>query len=49
MSPDVDDAAERAIEAGCTLLAQPIDKPHGQRAAYLRDPFGTLIEIASPL
>jgi catechol 2,3-dioxygenase-like lactoylglutathione lyase family enzyme len=32
-----------------TSLADPIDKPHGQRVAYVRDPFGTLIEIASPL
>jgi lactoylglutathione lyase len=49
VSPDVDGATARAIEAGCALLADPVDKPHGQRVAYLRDPFGTLIEIASPL
>jgi lactoylglutathione lyase len=49
VSPDVDGATARAIEAGCACLADPIDKPHGQRVAYVRDPFGTLIEIASPL
>ncbi len=49
VSPDVDGATAHAIETGCTSLADPIDKPHGQRVAYVRDPFGTLIEIASPL
>jgi predicted enzyme related to lactoylglutathione lyase len=49
VSPDVDGATCRAVQAGCTSLADPSDKPHGQRVAYVRDPFGTLIEIASPL
>lgn len=49
VSPDVDGATAHAIEAGCAPLADPTDKPHGQRVAYVRDPFGTLIEIASPL
>jgi lactoylglutathione lyase len=49
VAPDVDGATARAIEAGCASLADPIEKPHGQRVAYVRDPFGTLIEIASPL
>ena len=38
-----------ALQAGCTSLAEPQDKPQGQRVAYVRDPFGTLVEIASPL
>lgn len=46
---DVDAAHARALEAGCTPLAPPQDKPHGQRVAYVRDPFGTLIELATPL
>jgi lactoylglutathione lyase len=46
---DVDAAFARALDAGCTALAEPQDKPHGQRVAYVRDPFGTLVEIASPL
>jgi predicted enzyme related to lactoylglutathione lyase len=49
VTPDVDAAAARAIEAGCTSLAEPVDKPHGQRVAFLRDPFGTLIEIGTPM
>jgi hypothetical protein len=27
----------------------PQDKPQGQRVAYVRDPFGTLVELATPL
>jgi uncharacterized glyoxalase superfamily protein PhnB len=37
------------LEAGCTALAEPQDKPHGQRVAYVRDPFGTLVELATAL
>ena len=46
---DVDTAYQRALDAGCTSLAPPIDKPQGQRVAYVRDPFGTLVELATPL
>ena len=46
---DSDAAYRQALDAGCTSLAPPEDKPHGQRVAYVRDPFGTLIEIATPL
>jgi lactoylglutathione lyase len=49
VSPDVDGATRVALDAGCTSLAEPVDKPHGQRVAYLRDPFGTLIEIGTPM
>jgi len=38
-----------ALEAGCSSLAPPADKPQGQRVAYVRDPFGTLVELATPL
>ena len=46
---DVDAAYEVALGAGCEALAPPQDKPHGQRVAYVRDPFGTLLELATPL
>jgi lactoylglutathione lyase len=49
VADDVDGAFARALEAGCTPLAQPVDKPHGQRVAYVRDPFGTLVELATPV
>ena len=46
---DVDAAYERALQAGCTSLSAPADKPQGQRVAWVRDPFGTLLELATPL
>jgi uncharacterized glyoxalase superfamily protein PhnB len=46
---DVEGAYTRALEAGCASLAAPQDKPQGQRVAYVRDPFGTLVELATPL
>jgi uncharacterized glyoxalase superfamily protein PhnB len=46
---DADAAYQQALDAGCTPLAPPEDKPQGQRVGYVRDPFGTLIEIATPL
>ncbi len=49
VADDVDAAHTRALNACCTALAAPEDKPHGQRVAYVSDPFGTLIELATPL
>ena len=46
---DVPAAWRRAVDAGCLALAEPERKPQGQTVGYVRDPFGTLIEIASPL
>ncbi len=49
VAQDVDAAFRIAVEAGCATLAEPVDKPQGQRVAYVRDPFGTLVELATPL
>jgi lactoylglutathione lyase len=49
VADDVDGAFKAAVEAGCAPLAEPADKPQGQRVAYVRDPFGTLLELATPL
>ncbi len=49
VSADVDALHTAALQGGCTSLAPPSDKPHGQRVAWVRDPFGTLLELASPL
>ncbi len=49
VADDVDRAYSEALDAGCTALAAPSDKPQGQRVAYVRDPFGTLLELATPL
>jgi lactoylglutathione lyase len=46
---DVEAAFRHAVEAGCTPLTEPARKPQGQTVAWVRDPFGTLLEIASPL
>ena len=49
VADDVDGAYERALQAGCVSLSEPKDKPQGQRVAWVRDPFGTLLELATPL
>jgi lactoylglutathione lyase len=41
-------AFARAVENGASPLAEPKEQPWGQVVAYVRDPFGTLVEIASP-
>jgi lactoylglutathione lyase len=46
---DPEAAFKRAVEKGATALAEPKQKPWGQIVAYVRDPFGTLIELASPV
>ncbi len=49
VSDDVDGSFGRAVTAGARPLADPHDVPWGQRVAYVRDPFGTLVGIASPM
>jgi lactoylglutathione lyase len=49
VTADLDAGYEQALAAGCESLAAPEDKPQGQRVAYVRDPFGTLVELATPL
>lgn len=46
---DVDAAVAKAVAAGCTLLAPSTVKSHGQTVAYVRDPWGTLIELCTPV
>ena len=41
-------AFARAVENGASALSEPTEQPWGQVVAYVRDPFGTLVEIASP-
>ena len=42
-------AYRHAVASGCAPIAEPEPKPHGQTAGFVRDPFGTLVELASPL
>jgi uncharacterized glyoxalase superfamily protein PhnB len=48
VADDVDAAYRRAVEAGCTAVEPPNDKPWGQRVAYVRDDGGVLVEICTP-
>jgi lactoylglutathione lyase len=45
---DPEAAYARALENGASALSEPKRKPWGQVVAYVRDPFGTLLELASP-
>jgi uncharacterized glyoxalase superfamily protein PhnB len=49
VAEDVDAAYRIAVDAGCEPLAAPVDKPQGQRVGWVRDPFGMLLELATPL
>jgi lactoylglutathione lyase len=48
VTEDVEGAYSRAVEAGAEPVSEPEVKPWGQHAAYVRDPDGILVEIASP-
>ena len=47
--PDVNKYYEKAIKSGAINVAPPQQKPWGQVVAYVRDPNGVLIEIASQM
>jgi lactoylglutathione lyase len=49
VADDIDAVYAAALKAGCVSLAEPADKPHGQRVAWVRDPFGTLVELGTPM
>lgn len=49
LTAEVDEAFAAAVRAGAAPLAEPHDEPWGQRVSYVRDPFGVLVGIASPM
>jgi lactoylglutathione lyase len=49
VSEDVGGAFERAVREGAEPVTAPQTKLWGQDVAYVRDPDGTLVEIASPV
>jgi lactoylglutathione lyase len=49
VTEDVPAAYARALEAGAEGLGEPQTKPWGQQVAYVRDPDGNLVELASPV
>jgi PhnB protein len=46
---DVDATFERAVAAGATPMGKPEDRHYGERAGFVRDPFGNYWFIATPL
>ncbi len=48
-TPDVPAAFAHAIAAGATPFVPPQTMPWGQTVAYIRDPDGVLVEIATPM
>ncbi len=47
MTDDVDATYDRAVAAGATVLAAPVDRDHGGREFTLADPEGNLWSIGS--
>jgi catechol 2,3-dioxygenase-like lactoylglutathione lyase family enzyme len=48
VTQDVQGAFDRAITEGAESVTAPQTKPWGQDVAYVRDPDGNLVELASP-
>jgi uncharacterized glyoxalase superfamily protein PhnB len=46
---DADEAFQRAVAAGATVLEEPLNTPYGDRRAMVRDPFGNIFQIAHPV
>jgi lactoylglutathione lyase len=46
---DVATAFQTALDHGAVAISAPEIKPWGQTVAYLRDPFGVLIELCTPM
>jgi lactoylglutathione lyase len=49
VTEDVPASFGRAVREGAEPVTEPQTKPWGQDVAYVRDPDGTLVEIASPV
>jgi catechol 2,3-dioxygenase-like lactoylglutathione lyase family enzyme len=48
VTTDVQGAFDRAVTEGAEAVTPPQTKPWGQDVAYVRDPDGYLVELASP-
>jgi lactoylglutathione lyase len=48
VTEDVNSGFARAVKAGAAAVSEPSTKPWGQDVAYVRDPDGILVELASP-
>jgi uncharacterized glyoxalase superfamily protein PhnB len=43
---DVDRVYQRALDAGAVSMEEPFDTPYGDRRAMVRDPFGSVYQVA---
>jgi uncharacterized glyoxalase superfamily protein PhnB len=43
---NADITCERAVNAGATVLEEPLDTPYGDRRAMVSDPAGNIFQIA---
>jgi lactoylglutathione lyase len=48
VTDNVEGGFERAVREGAEPVTAPQTKPWGQDVAYVQDPDGTLVELASP-
>lgn len=48
VTDNVQSAFDRAVAEGAEPVSRPQTKPWGQDVAYVRDPDGNLVELASP-
>jgi len=46
---NVQEAVDKAIKAGASLVENPKVKPWGQTVAYVKDIDGFLVEICTPI
>lgn len=46
---DVKKMMNRSVSRGAKVLKEPEGKPWGQTVAYVEDPFGTIVEIRTPI
>ncbi|MFD0474929.1 VOC family protein [Nonomuraea thailandensis] len=49
ITDDVAGGFARAVAAGASAVAEPHHTPWGQVVSYVRDPYGVLVGIASPV
>lgn len=49
ITEDVEGVVESLREEGVPILMEPVEKPWGQKVAYVEDPDGHYIEICSPI
>lgn len=49
VTDEVEAVVERLHAAGVPVLMNPVEKPWGQKVAYVEDPDGHYIEICSPI